>query len=265
MKILDVLAPFSAAEEWDNPGLQVGSVSDEINTILVSLDPTMRALQKAGEMNAQLLLTHHPLIFKGLRCINPEIYPADVIAYAIRSRLSVVAVHTNLDVAKGGINDILARMIGLKDMEALVRSEDHGDAINGLGRIGNLSEPMLLKTVAKTVMDAVGSDGLMVMGAPDSDIKRVAILGGAGGAELKQASEKGADLYITGDVRHHEALLAQTLGLALIDAGHFNMERAAMCLFADVLRNRFKDLNWDVTVETFKDETAPMKHMGRES
>jgi GTP cyclohydrolase I len=265
LKMLDVLAPFSAAEEWDNPGLQVGFISDEIKRVLISLDPTIRALQMAGERKAQLLLTHHPLIFKGLTSINPEIYPGDVITAAIKSRISVIAVHTNLDIAKGGINDILARMIGLKETEALLKKENAADRLEGLGRIGNLPETMSLAAVARIVMEAVGSTGLMVMGPPDREIKRVAILGGAGGSELSQASEKGADLYITGDVRHHEALMAQSSGLALIDAGHFNMERAAMHAFADDLGNRFRDLSWDVIIEIFEDEKAPMRYMVRQA
>jgi len=123
LAILDGIAPFSNAEEWDNPGFQVGFLSDEIKKVLISLDPTVMALQKAGERNAQLLLTHHPLIFKGLTSINPDTYPGCVITDAIRSRISIVAVHTNLDMAKGGINDILAGMIGLQDIEALLIKE----------------------------------------------------------------------------------------------------------------------------------------------
>ncbi len=265
LKILDGMAPFSTAEEWDNPGLQAGFPSDEIKKILIALDPTIGALQRAGERNAQLLLTHHPLIFKGLTSINPDIYPGDVIVGAIKSGISVVAVHTNLDVARGGINDILARKIGLKDMEALLMKANASDRLDGLGRIGDLPEGMSLAAAARIVMDAVGSTGLMVMGSPDRDIQRIAILGGAGGSELSHASEKGADLYITGDIRHHEALMAQTLGLALIDAGHFNMERAAMHVFANDLRDRMKGLNLDVVVEIFEDEKAPMRYVDRKA
>jgi len=263
LKILDEIAPFSAAEEWDNPGLQVGYLSDEVGKVLVSLDPTVSALKKAVKSGAQLLLTHHPLMFKGLAKINPEAYPGDVIAEALRSRISIVAVHTNLDVAKGGINDILAELVGLRDLEALIKKEGSADALEGLGRVGNLPQPMSLTAIARIVMDIVGSDGLMVMGAPDREIRKVAILGGAGGSELNYASQKNADLYITGDVRHHEALMAETLGLALIDAGHFNMERAAMHVFADRLKDRLKGLGRGLVIEVFKDEETPMRYLHR--
>ena len=265
LKILDVMAPFSSAEEWDNPGFQVGFLSDEVEKVLISLDPTIKALQKAIEIDAELLLTHHPLMFKGLTTINPDAYPGDVIAEALKSRVSIVSVHTNLDIAKGGINDILAGMIGLKDLEALITKEGSNNTLEGLGRIGCLPQPMSLAEIAGVVMDAVGSDGLTVMGAADREIKKVAILGGAGGSELGQASQKNADLYITGDVRHHEALTAESLGLALIDAGHFNMERAAMHVFADQLRDRLKQLGWDLIIEIFKDEKTPMRYMSRKT
>jgi dinuclear metal center YbgI/SA1388 family protein len=261
LAILDGIVPFSNAEEWDNPGFQVGFLSDEIKKVLISLDPTVMALQKAGERNAQLLLTHHPLIFKGLASINPDTYPGCVITDAIRSRISIVAVHTNLDMAKGGINDILAGMIGLQDIEALLIKEGAGDRFDGLGRIGNLPETMSLDAVARIIMDSIGSTGLMVLGPPDRGIKKIAILGGSGGAELSHASDKGADLYITGDIRHHEALMAQSLGLALIDAGHFNMERAAMHVFAVRLRDRLNKLGWDLVIEIFEDEKAPMRYL----
>lgn len=264
LDMLDKIAPFSCAEEWDNPGFQVGFLSDEIKKVFISLDPTMEALQKADERGAQLLLTHHPLIFSGIKNIDPGVYPGDVITLALTSRISVAALHTNLDIAKGGINDILARMIGLEDIEALIE-RDSGNRLDGLGRIGRLTEPTPLTAIARDIMDAVDSTGLMVMGDPDRKIQKVAILGGSGGAELSHASKKGADLYITGDIRHHEALMARSLGLALIDAGHFSMERAAMHVFADHLRDRFKEMGWDMIVEIFEDETAPMRYVDRKA
>lgn len=264
LNMLDGIAPFSMAEEWDNPGFQVGFLSDEVKKVLVSLDPTIKALKKAGEREAQLLLTHHPLIFKGLTTINPDSYPGDVISEALKSRISVVAAHTNLDMAKGGINDILASMIGLQDVEALLVKEGVNDKLDGLGRVGNLPKPISLTALAGAVMDVAGSAGLMIMGAADREIRKVAILGGSGGAELSHASEKGADLYITGDIKHHEALLAQSLGLALIDAGHFNMERAAMHVFADQLRERMKELGWDTVIEIFNEEKAPMRYLTKD-
>jgi dinuclear metal center YbgI/SA1388 family protein len=118
--LLDEIAPFSNAEEWDNPGLQVGSPSSEIKKILISLDPAIDALRKAKDINAQLLLTHHPLIFNKLSNVNSEEYPGDVITEALTSGISIVAAHTNLDAARNGINDILAEMLNLQNVKPLI-------------------------------------------------------------------------------------------------------------------------------------------------
>jgi GTP cyclohydrolase I len=263
--LLDEIAPFSTAEDWDNPGLQVGFPSDEIKKALISLDPAIDALKKAKDVNAQLLLTHHPLIFNRLSNINSAVYPGDVISEALQSRISIVAFHTNLDAAKGGINDILAGIIGIQNIGPLIKNPASDDALDGMGRIGDLADAMPLSTVVRMLMDALGLQGAMVLGAQDKMIKKVAVLGGAGGEEMLRAAEQGADLYITGDIRHHEALIARRLGLALIDGGHFHMEKAAMNLFASKLRDKFNDLGWDLVVEIYEDETAPMQYHGRET
>lgn len=264
LKTLDVIAPFSMAEEWDNSGFQVGFLSDKIKKAFISLDPTIEALRSARAANAQLLITHHPLIFNPLARIDSNAYPGDVITEALTSRISIVAMHTNFDMAKGGINDILARMIGLQKCEALCKNNEAGDPLEGLGRIGYLPEILPLKTIARIIMDSIGAMGSMIIGAPDKKIKKVAILGGAGGSELSRAAEKGADLYVTGDIRHHDALMAQTLDLALMDVGHFNMERAAMHVFAGDLRDKFKEQGWNLDIEIFEDEKAPMWYLCRE-
>jgi GTP cyclohydrolase I len=263
IRLLDEIAPFSAAEDWDNPGLQAGFPSDEIKKTLISLDPTIDALKKAKDVNAQLLLTHHPLIFNRLSNINSEAYPGDVISEALRSRISIVAAHTNLDVAKDGINDILAGMMNLQDLRPLIRNPDSCDALDGMGRIGDLPETMSLSAIAGILMDALGLRGAMVLGAPDKTVKKVAILGGAGGEEVSRAYEQGADLYITGDIRHHEALTARRLGLALIDGGHFHLEKAAMNLFANQLKDKVTERGWDLVIENYEDETAPLRYLSK--
>jgi len=263
--LLDEIAPFSAAEDWDNPGLQAGFPSDEIKKALIALDPTIDALRKAKGMNARLLLTHHPLIFNRLSNVISDVYPGDVISEALISGISIVAVHTNLDAAKGGINDILAGMMNLQDLKPLIRNPDSSDTLDGMGRIGDLPDAMTLSAVAGILMGAFGLQGVMALGAPDKKIRKVAVLGGAGGEEISRAHEQGADLYITGDIRHHEALTAQRLGLALIDGGHFHLEKAAMNLFATRLRDRINEQGWDLVIETYEDETAPMQYMARPS
>ena len=139
---LEIIAPKILAEPWDNPGLQVGSTSQEIKKILLSLDPTLKALMAAQRREAQLLFTHHPLIFKPLSRVDTKIHPGDVIAEAVKKRISVVAAHTNLDRARGGINDILADLLELQNVDFLETRDETGSG--GLGRIGDLPQHLPL-------------------------------------------------------------------------------------------------------------------------
>ncbi|MFC1866638.1 Nif3-like dinuclear metal center hexameric protein [Thermodesulfobacteriota bacterium] len=260
LEVLDEMAPFSLAEDWDNSGLQVGYFSQEVRGICMALDPTIKAVRYASKGKAQLLLTHHPLIFKPLSNINPESYPGDVINEALKKKVSIVAAHTNLDATKGGISDMLADLFGLQDVEALYNKDASGGTGVGMGRIGNLPEPLTLSEMVKAVKNSLGTEGLMVRGLGDMEIGRVAVVGGSGGGMVSLASKKGADLLVTGDIRHHEALEAEALGLALIDGGHFQTERAAFNLFADHFGNKLKERGWDIIPELYEDEKEPMRH-----
>lgn len=258
LSLLNEMAPFHYAEEWDNSGLQVGNLYNPINKIFISLDPSINALRSALEGNAQLLLTHHPLIFNPLSQLDYAIYPGDIIVEAIRKEISIVSMHTNLDVAEGGINDMLANLFSLQNQEVLhVRDDLKIDRI-GLGRIGDLPEPLGLSSMIEKVKGALEATTVRVSRKEDLDIKRVAVVGGSGGSMVAVASRKGADLFITGDVSHHDALKAEKLGLALIDAGHFFSERAAMALFADNLQECLYRKDMDVMVEVYRQEIGPM-------
>ena len=259
MAILDGLAPFSLAEEWDNAGIQVGSPFQRINKILIALDPTLEAVKYASTIEAQLLLTHHPLIFEPLSLVDPESYPGSVINEALMKKISIVSIHTNLDAAKGGINDILADLIGLHGVEVLQKKDGFMNDETGIGRIGNLSETKRLSEISATVKESFRASEIMIMGLEERMIRRVAVVGGAGGGMATVASKRGADLLITGDIRHHEALLAETLGLALIDGGHFQTEKAALNVFAEYLEGRIIDQGMKLVIENFTDEKKPLK------
>lgn len=260
LEVLEEIAPSSAAEEWDNPGLQVGHLSQEIMKVFISLDPTLKAVRKAFKRNAQLLLTHHSLIFRPLSNLDQQIYPGNVISEALDKGISIVSAHTNLDVVQGGINDILAHLFGLQDVEVLEDRNDLGIEGVGLGRIGNLPASLKLGQMTKKVKRILGTERVKVVGQRDRKIGRVAVVGGAGGAAVSMAAKKGAKLLITGDVRHHEAIQAESLGLALIDAGHFYTEKAALGPFGDRLKDAFMKRNMDVVVEVYKDEVGPIRY-----
>ena len=256
LAILETIAPARWAEPWDNPGLQVGSLSQEIKKIVSSLDPTFKSLVSASEANAQVLFTHHPLIFRPLSRIDINAFPGNVVAEAVKREISIVAAHTNLDVARRGINDILADLMGLINV-AVLQHNDEAEGV-GLGRIGDLPEPAELSVVAKDIKKILGTQTIRAIGQQDTLIRRLAVVGGSGGSLTSLAHEKGADLLLTGDIGHHVALEAKTLGIALIDGGHFYSEKTAFRVFAKNLEEILTSKGWEVTVETDEDETDPV-------
>jgi dinuclear metal center YbgI/SA1388 family protein len=259
--IIDEVAPFSLAEKWDNSGLQVGSRDMEINKILIALDPTMEALEKAISLNARLIITHHPLLFNSISRIDFNQFPGNIIQVAIKNDVAIIAAHSNLDNARMGINHFLAGRLELTDWEVLEPKELNGIKGYGLGVIGCIDEPIDLRSYTMKVKNSLGTTSVKVIGADDSKVKRVAAVGGAGRDYIAKAKEKGADLIITGDIGHHDALNARALGVNVIDAGHFYTERVALTGFMEQLKERFMILGLDVKLELYKDETDPVRIM----
>ena len=257
--ILDELAPFELAESWDNSGLQVGSYSQTIKKILVALDPTFEAVRRASSTGAQLLLTHHPLLFRAISCIDLNTYPGDVICEAVKNDIAIVAAHTNLDSARTGINHHLAKKIGLTGIEVLAPRELYGEGGYGTGAIGDLPEPSDLLSFSRLVKDLLGLDAVRIIGPDESVINRIAVVGGSGRDFINTAYKKNADLLITGDIGHHDALTAKTLNISIIDAGHFRTERAALSGFVKDLEEIFVNKKMNITLELFEGETDPVR------
>jgi dinuclear metal center YbgI/SA1388 family protein len=257
LDLIENIAPKGLAEAWDNPGLQVGSFNQEIKKILMALDPTLEAIRFAVRQRADLLFTHHPLIFPTISQVGSDAYPGDVITEAIKNGISIVAAHTNLDVAPEGINYVLADMLGLKQVEVLEENSLMDGA--GLGRLGYLPEPMGILAFLEQAKQTFGCEKpRLVFSNSDASIHRIAIVGGSGGGLIPLAAKKRADIMITGDIGHHHALTARSLEIALMDAGHFHLERAAFCRFAERFGQLAADLDWDIEVEIDADEKDPI-------
>jgi len=260
LEILEELAPARLSESWDNPGLQVGRRETNIDRILISLDPTLEAVREAARRKAQLLLTHHPLIFKSVSSIEPTRYPGDVLFEAIQKNVAIASFHTNLDAARGGLNDVLSEMLGLREVRVLEEGRASREPGEGMGRIGVLSQPMPLSELARVVKRTFHVSVAGVVGPADLRVHRVAVVGGSGGSLIPEASRKGADVLITGDVGHHDALAALQWSVALIDAGHFHTEKAAMRRFCHMLTSRLdQTAGKRIEVEVFQNETSPMR------
>lgn len=256
LRLIERIAPMKLAEPWDNPGLQIGDSEQQIKKIFSSLDPTLDALKNTFKSNAQVLFTHHPLIFKSVSHIEVNTYPGRILVQAAQKNISVVTAHTNLDVAKGGINDILANLLGLRNVEVL---QPHNDEPGiGLGRVGDLPESMDLFSFSKVVKKRLGADHIRLVGQKTVPVQRVAVVGGSGGSLVSFAAEKSADALITGDVGHHAALEAKSFGIALIDGGHFHTEKAAFNIFCNNLEDIFRKEGWEVGVEIDSTQVDPI-------
>lgn len=261
IRILDEIAPFALAEEWDNSGLQVGSSDQVIKKILISLDPTLEAVNNASSIGAQLLVSHHPLIFRPVSCIDSSNYPGNVISEAIKKDISIVSVHTNLDYAKNGINRILAEKFELTDIEVLEQKSFQGDDDYGLGVTGLLGEQGSLASIAEKVKKVLNVDTLKVVAANEAVIERIAVVGGSGGSMIHIAAEKKVDLLITGDIGHHDALTAKSLNINVIDAGHYSTERTALKGFLIKLNEIFSKYGMDILLEMHENEMNPISIM----
>ncbi len=256
LDLLDEIAPFRLAESWDNCGLQVGSLELRVSKVLMALDPTVRALRMAAKRNAQMLLTHHPLIFTPLARLETDVYPGNVLAEALAENISVAAVHTNLDAACGGVNDVLAGLLHLENVEVLVASGAVPGA--GMGRIGDLARPVSLAGMAERLRSVLRTERLLCCGKRAEKIRRVAVVGGSGGDMIGLAAQRGADLLVTGDVRHHHALEAEAAGIVLIDGGHFSTENSAFRHFAERLRSAAEGRRWELSIEVDENERDPV-------
>lgn len=222
MEVMNRLAPPALAEAWDNPGLMLGDPAREVQKIYVCLDVDGVNAEQAIRLGADLILSHHPLLFHPMKQIVEDNAAGSIVRRLITNDIAVFSAHTNLDKAEGGMNDWLAEKLGLSSVRPFREEEIAGDM--GIGRIGILDPPMEMEDFVSFVKGTLNCPTLRYAGDPNDVLSTVALCSGGGGDGIKTAYRAGADVYITADVRHHEAQLAAELGLNLIDAGHFETE-----------------------------------------
>lgn len=263
IQIIETLIPPSLAEDWDNVGLQVGDPQWSVRKIWVALDPTAAVVQAACDHRADLLVTHHPLIFKPLKRIDLQTGQGSILQAAVMNRLAIYAVHTNFDRAADGLNDILARKIGLKHLrplEVLARKEsDPAPAGPGLGRIGDLKRGMRLRRFAEQLKARLSLKHLRVVGRPTLPVKTVAVCTGSGSSLMDRFIVSGAQVYVSGDLRYHDARSAEEAGLGLIDIGHFPSEHLMAAALAERLAGVMDENRLAVEVAACMIEKDPFR------
>ena len=346
---LEKLAPVHLAESWDNIGLLIGHPSLDLSGIVIALDVDMDVLEFAVEHKANLIIAHHPVIFKGITSLRADTFQGELLCRLVQQKIAVIAAHTNLDAAWGGVNDALSAVMGLKQVAPLLRThseklyklavfvpENHLEAVRaamgaagaghigvyshcsfcakgegaflplagakpfigsqgrlelvneykletivteytsrqvieamlsahpyeevaydlyllanetagvGIGRIGQLEKAMTLRQFVTKVSDSLGANSVKAVGNPEMTIQTVALCGGSGAGLLCQAKKAGADVYLTGDVKYHEAQQAAALKLALVDAGHFATEFPLVDCLKSYLSSCSQAQKWDI-------------------
>lgn len=240
---LDAFAPFQTQMDFDNAGFLVGRGEAAVAKILVALDITLPVVMEARNLGANLIVSHHPVIFHPARSLTSEDPAGEILLALAEDKIAAICAHTNLDMAVGGVNDALAEAVGLENIQVfLPESEPDGQGRTyGLGRMGTLPGPVSAVQYAKQVKQALGAHGVRYVdtGRP---VLRVAVGGGACGEHLQAAYEKGCDLFLTSDVKYNTFLDARALGIGLIDAGHFPTENVVLPRLAQVLQTACPDV-----------------------
>ena len=232
---LEELAPASLAEEWDNVGWQVRSTDDEVSGVLCAVDATEGVVQEASRLGANLIVAHHPLLFRPLRNVDARSRVGAVVTDALRLGISVFSAHTNWDAAPGGISWALARHLGLQPLEPLLPA--NGLVNTGLGVIAEAPEPLNARTLIAQIEDKLGSAVTSWVGDSNGH-HRIALMGGSGTVGIARAAATGATLYVTADVRYHDAQEAEALGLSLLVIDHGASERPGMAGLGGILASR---------------------------
>lgn len=234
-KVVDVvnslqsLAPVELAESWDNVGLLIGNKEREVHKILVMLDFDKQGLAEALDVGADMIITHHPAIMNKLSAITDPLY-----LELVENKISLCSMHTNLDSADNGVNQVLAETLGLYDIEPI--------ELDGLlGRTGFIDECTLGEFI-QTLKLALDIDSVRYVGSKKNIIKKVAVVGGAGADFIPNIKLAECDVFVTADVKYHQAQLADKIELNVIDAGHFETENPVIYKLARYLRGNFEDV-----------------------
>ncbi|MDR2202579.1 MAG: Nif3-like dinuclear metal center hexameric protein [Clostridiales bacterium] len=261
-EVLGLIRGFAPEEygykkEYDNIGLMVGDGSDEVTRVVCCLDATTAVINEAVKLQANLIISHHPLIWNPLKSVTADTVDGKRVLLAARNGINIYAAHTNLDFTRDGINEYLANAIGLRNVVPL---DPYISAELGFGRVGDLSNKVFCSVLKGEIESILKDNHVRIIGEPLTQIKRVAVInGGAGGdtAYIDMAKAAGADCLVTADVRHHVAVYAYERGLTVIEPQHFNTEYVYIARLVQILRLEAKSSKLNIEIVQAASETNP--------
>ena len=234
LRFLTGFAPLELQLDFDNSGFLVGYGDAEVKRVLLALDITNDVIEEAIQKEANLIISHHPIIFHPLASLTDNGAGSKVMRLA-ENRIAAICMHTNLDIADGGVNDVLIRLLGASCTDSLDK--------DGCGRVGFLPEPLSLERFLEHCKSILHTNGIRYVNA-GKPVQKLAVMGGAGADSLRDAYEKGCDTYVTADVKYHQFLDALELGVNLIDADHFCTENPIIPVLAEMLEKAYPNIRF---------------------
>ncbi len=254
--VLEEFAPLGIQEKWDNSGLIIGSPDNDVHGVMLGFDCTPELIDEAALAGCDMVVTHHPLIFKGMNHIDPFDYPVGAAVYkAVQAGIAVYAAHTTADKVIAGVSGAMARRLGLLDIEVL---EPEEDGSVGLGAVGNLPVPMTAGEVLEMVKERFGLGVIRHSRPVEGLISRIAVLGGSGGGDIPAARASGAQLYITADISYHNFFTSGDF--MLMDIGHFESEVEIVDILLALIRKKIP--NFADCVRACVNRNNPVHYFG---
>lgn len=238
---LEALSPRSFAESWDNVGLLAGRYEKEIGTVMIALDATDSVVDEAVQKGADLLLTHHPLIFSARKSVNSGDFIGRRLLSLIQNDVCCYAMHTNFDVK--GMADAAADKIGLLERQVLDVTYEDENSKEGIGRIGRLPQEETLEEWGRRIKHIFGLESVKLFGDGGTSLRTAAVCPGSGKGVIEKAADIGADVLITGDIDHHAGIDAVAMGLTIIDAGHYGLEQIFVPYMEEFLKRECSGLH----------------------
>ncbi|REB10003.1 Nif3-like dinuclear metal center hexameric protein [Sporosarcina sp. BI001-red] len=256
IQVFEEWAPKKLAMEGDPIGLHIGQLNRPVDTVLVTLDVNETVVDEAIERGATLIIAHHPPLFRPAKHIWTDTPQGRMIEKCIKHDLSVYAAHTNLDIANGGVNDLLAEKLGLTQLKIIERTSVESGEEFGLGRVGILSSKMTLDQFACYVKEKLEVPAVRMVGDKDRLIQKVGVLGGDGNKYIYAAKRAGADVLVTGDLYYHVAQDAEAVDLCVVDPGH-NVEKVMIRGVAEKMTAQCENRQYNVTFLQSQINTEP--------
>ena len=233
VEVIEGFAPVSLQEGWDNSGLCIGSADAPVSSILLGLDCTPELVDEAVACGADMIITHHPLIFSGLKKISPDNPVGEAVIKAIRAGISIYAAHTNADKVIAGVSGAMAARLGLVNVTIL---DEDGDG-TGLGVVGDLPQPISADEAIRLVKDRFSLKAMRTSRPLEGEISRVAMCGGSGGSLIGAAIRSGAQLYLSGDISYHNFFTKD--GFMIMDIGHYESEIEIVEILFSLIKKNF--------------------------